>query len=277
MTGNVSNFSEEEFVKECIWIVEEAKKNNVTLRILGALAVYIHCSHSVDCLSLYTSVKRLGNNLATFTDMDLITYSSETKHVEKFFEKVLGFKPNLVLNALYGKRRSIYYHPSGSYYVDIFYDKLEFSHNVDFGSKTGKCRLEYDYPTITLADIVLEKTQINRINLKDILDLVVLFLGHDIGTKQEKEVIDGCYIATILSDDWGFWYDATNNLNNVKQYVSQLFLDKKLKKDSHNLITERVNRLLKMIDDAPKTKNWQKRAKIGTSKPWYREIEEVVR
>jgi len=113
--------------------------------------------------------------------------------------------------------------------------------------------------------------QIHQINLKDIVDLVILFAGHDVDTEFGRRV------ASILLEDWGFWYDATNNLNKVKKHAKAFHDDSKLSKKQYELTVGRIDKLLKIIDETPKTKNWQKRAKIGTSKPWYREVEEVAR
>jgi hypothetical protein len=161
--------------------------------------------------------------------------------------------------------------------VDVFLDKLEFSHEVIFGEKPGNGRLELSYPTITLGDIALEKLQIHFINRKDVVDLILLFLTHDVEGQESKDAIDGRQIATVLSDDWGFWYDATSNLDKVKSLTMTLTESAKVSEEQADIITQRINKLRKMIDDTPKTKNWEKRAKTGTSKPWYREIEEVVR
>jgi hypothetical protein len=38
-----------------------------------------------------------------------------------------------------------------------------------------------------------------------------------------------------------------------------------------------VDLLLKIIEEEPKSKNWMKRAKEGTSKKWWRDVEEIVR
>ncbi|MGC8949564.1 MAG: hypothetical protein ACP5OK_09545, partial [Thermoprotei archaeon] len=159
----------------------------------------------------------------------------------------------------------------------VFLNKLEFSHDVLFGEKPGSGRLELDYPTITLADIILEKLQIHFINLKDLIDLIVLFMGHDVSEHANKDMIDGEYIAKVLSDDWGFWYDAITNLNKAKSLAKTFLESGKLTEEQIKIIIERIDTLRKMIDNYPKTKNWEKRAKIGTNKPWYREVEEVVR
>jgi len=270
------SMSEEEFVDEAISIVEAAEKEGVVLRILGALAVHIHCRDDPRCLQLHKSLERLGKGKPMFTDLDLIGYKAQRKKIKKFFENQLKFISDRRLNVLFGSRRNIFYHPKNLYAVDIFFSKLEFSHDVNFGEKPGG-RLELDFPTITPTDIVLEKVQIHQINMKDIVDLAVLFLCHDLSTSDEKDKINCKYIAKILSDDWGFWYDAVNNLNKVKHFVSKFSEEGKMREDEAETVIKRVDELLKMTDEEPKTKNWIKRSKTGTKKMWYRPVEEVLR
>ncbi|MEM2384552.1 MAG: hypothetical protein QXX99_04375 [Candidatus Bathyarchaeia archaeon] len=267
---------EDQFAEESVSIIDKAAGQNIVLRILGALAVYMHCKHNEDAINIYKRIKRLGEDKPIFTDLDLVAYGKQRKHVIHFFERTLYFKPNLIINALFGSNRLIYYHPIGYFKVDIFFDKLEFSHDVRFGEGPGRGRLELDYPTISLADLALEKLQIHQINLKDIIDLMVLFMAHDVGTSKDREFIDGSYIANILADDWGFWYDATRNLNTVKSFAKKFYLEGKLTSEEQNIMMNRIDKLLKIIEEEPKTKNWLKRAKVGTSKPWYREVEEIT-
>jgi hypothetical protein len=247
------------------------------LRILGALAVYIHSLDKPECINAFKSLGRLGEGKPVFTDLDLIGYGKQRKEIIKLFEDELKFRPEPMINALFGDKRLIFYHPQGKYHVDVFLNKLEFSHDVNFGDKPGSGRLELDYPTITLADIVLEKLQIHYINLKDLVDLIILFMGHELSEEGGKDVIDGGYIAKILSDDWGFWYDATTNLEKTKELAKTLREKGKLSDEHMRIVMERIDKLRRIIDATQKTKNWQKRAKIGTNKPWYREVEEMVR
>jgi len=51
--------------------------------------------------------------------------------------------------------------------------------------------------------LLLEKTQIHQINRKDIVDLIVLFLGYGVSTSPQKENINGKYVAETLANDWG--------------------------------------------------------------------------
>ncbi|MHA1632658.1 MAG: hypothetical protein ACTSXC_07645 [Candidatus Freyarchaeota archaeon] len=277
MSGKGVSMSVEEFLNEAASIVERAQEENIILRILGALAVHIHCKDDARCAELHKSLERLGKGKPMFTDLDLIGYKAQRKHVKKFFDGKLKFVPDRRINALFGSKRNIFYHPKGRYAVDIFFSRLEFSHDVDFGEKPGKGRLELDFPTITPADIVLEKVQIHEINMKDIVDLIVLFLRHGLSVTEEKDKINCKYIAETLSDDWGFWYDAVNNLEKVKGFATKFSEERKMRKEEAETVIGRVDGLLKAIEEEPKTKRWIKRSKTGTKKIWYRPVEEVLR
>ena len=74
-----------------------------------------------------------------------------------------------------------------------------------------------------------------------------------------------------MSDDWGFYYTATHNLENVKNAtVGVAVLDDK----QRETICKKVDQVLQKIEDAPKSGNWKRRAKIGTQKPWYNLVED---
>jgi len=276
MATKFVSLPEEEFADEAIGIIEKARDRGIVLRILGALAVYIHSKHEKNALEIYRRIGRFGVDKPSFTDLDLAAYGKQRGDIVKLFEKELKFSYNVLMKAVFMNKRLIYFHPKNHYQVDIFFDKLEFSHDVVFGDKPGKGRLDLDYPTITLTDLVLEKIQIHQINLKDIVDLIIILYGHDISYKDEREYINGKYIAEILADDWGFWYDAVTNLNKVKFFTDKFHNEDKLTKEEKELITNRLSKLVKIIDEEPKTKKWRKRAEIGVSKPWYREVEEIL-
>ncbi|MGC8975735.1 MAG: hypothetical protein ACP5KB_06040 [Thermoprotei archaeon] len=264
-----------EFVKEAIRIVREAESKGIVIRILGALAIYIHSTHAPQALEIYERVGRFGAGKPLFTDLDLVAYSKQRNKVMNFFEKELGFKYDPLLRALFVQKRLIYYHPRGFYNVDIFFDKLEFSHDVYFGDRPGG-RLELDNPTITLADILLEKLQIHKINLKDLVDLIILLYSHDL-CEGSTECVDGKYVAKVLADDWGFWYDAKQNLEKVRMQVIKYAEESMIPNELKNNVIRKIDELNNLIDAEPKSRKRLERAKIGTSKPWYREVEEVVR
>ena len=265
---------DEVFIEDAYRIVNAAQEKGIIIRVIGAVAVRIHSKEFED---LHKRLGRLGEGKQNFSDIDFIGYKKQKKDIEKFFEKEIKFIPNKQINLLFGHKRLIYYHPEGYYHSDVFFDALEFSHDVYFGKKPGEGRLELDSPTITVTDLILEKTQIHEINEKDIKDLVVLFRAHEIGETDEKEVINAKYIAKVLANDWGFWYDATNNLKKVQSFSKKYLEEGKIDQEDYDDVIKKIDKLLEYIEREPKTKKWQKRAKKGTKEIWWRPVEEVER
>lgn len=261
------------FMEEAMKILSEARKTNIVLRVIGALAIKLHSLKHED---LYTKLKRLGENNPTFTDIDFVAYSKQRRELVKLFDK-MGYVPNMYIMAFYGSKRLLYYHPQRYCHIDIFLDKLEFSHDIFFGNEPGKGRLEIEELTISLADLVLEKVQIHKINEKDIKDLIILFHAHNLAETDEPEAINIKYIAKILADDWGFWFDATENLKKVLVYAKKYHEEGLITATVLEDVNHKISQLLATIDQEPKTKAWEKRAKIGTNKKWYRDVEELVR
>ena len=271
--GSFIEMDEQSFLAEAVRLVDVARARGIVLRILGAVGVYAHSLDS-NAAGLFGAVGRFEGRKQIFTDLDLAGYSGQRKEITNFFRE-MKFQPAGMVNALFGSRRMIFYHPTLGFQTDVFFDRLEFSHDVQFGERPGEGRLELDYPTVTLADLVLEKLQIHTINRKDLVDLVVLFAGHEIRSG-ERDSVDGKYISSVLSDDWGFWYDAVANLNKVRDFAGGMAA-RNILPETLSLASERVGQLLSLIEAAPKSAEWQKRARKGTAKKWYREVEEVSR
>jgi len=269
------DMKEDEFVKEAVELVEKARSRGVHLRILGSLGAYVRSVNN-GYGDVFRSLERFGGGKPLFTDLDLLGYNKQKGDITKFLRE-LNFKPDPLVNAMFGHKRMVFYHPDNRYHVDIFMNKLEFSHTVDFGDKPGSGRLELDFPTISATDIVLEKLQIHEINRKDLVDLIALFLVHDVQEQFNKETVDGGYIGKLLAEDWGFWYDATANLAKLKPLIEEFLKESKITAAQSQTAAERVEKLLNLIKQTPKSKNWEKRAKTGTNKRWYTEVEEIVR
>ncbi|MHA1593769.1 MAG: hypothetical protein ACTSXJ_05060 [Candidatus Baldrarchaeia archaeon] len=258
----------EVFLEEAQRIVDVLEENGIVARVMGAVAIRLH---SMDFADLHKRLERLGPGQPEFSDLDFMTYSKHRKNLRKIMEKELGYICDLRILHLAGWKRHIYYHKKWDFHVDFFFDKLEMAHDIDF-----RGRLEVDRPTIPLAEMLMEKLQIVQINEKDIKDSIVLLRAHQIGN-HDDDVINATRIATVLADDWGFWYTATTNLNKIKVFAQKYKENGLLSEEDLKDVTSKVDQLLKIIDETPKTKRWRKRAKQGTKKKWYRDVEEVVR
>lgn len=189
---------DQKILEDAVRIVEEAAKLKASLRILGALAIRIHCEEFIE---LQRKLKRLGSEDRNFTDIDLIGYGKERSKVRTLMEDILGYKYSQQFILMHGKERLIYYHPEDLYHVDVFFDKLRFSHDIDFGSSPEKGRLKLDFPTIPLADLLLEKLQIHEINEKDIKDIMLLLRAHTVGYEDQRETVNVKHVAQILAED----------------------------------------------------------------------------
>ena len=73
--GNFVQFSPEAFLEEAIGIIQKAQDKRICLRILGALAVYIHCERCPQYRDFFFTLGRLGEGKPIFTDLDVMGYS----------------------------------------------------------------------------------------------------------------------------------------------------------------------------------------------------------
>ena len=247
----------EEFIETAMRIVDGAKQQGNILRVIGATSLLIHVGKDTPILDVFKSYRKL-------TDIDFVTYRKCWSKIEGFFQEQ-EFQPNERFNALHGDKQ-LNFAGSDDLHADVFCDKLNMSHVIDF---TG--RLEQDYPTIPLADLLLEKMQIVRINEKDLKDTLLLLRTHELGN-DDKDVINASWVAHTLKDDWGFWYTVTGNLNKVNVQKNQYDW---LSTEDRAIVESRVSKLLGIIESEPKTSRWRFRARIGPRKKWYNDVEEL--
>lgn len=245
------------FETEAVRIVDAASEQGLALRVLGSLAFQLHCKQ-------YGYLqKELGR---AYTDIDYAGYSKEASSMAPFLKK-LGYEEDFEVNVLYAGQRMIFYHPENGLHIDIFFDRLDFCHEVNWSAG----RLGKDTPTLPLAEMLLEKMQIVKINEKDIIDTLMLLLEHPL-EDHDDETINIDLIANLCSKDWGLWRTVTMNLEKVAQ-LSQSY--SQLSQDAKNKIQDQVQKCLQTIDQFPKTTVWKIRSKIGDRIKWYQDVDEV--
>jgi hypothetical protein len=267
----------EVFIREAQEIVEKAKQEGIILRILGGLSIAIHCQ---EYREFAKRLGRIGTGVIEgqeYSDIDYVSYRNCRDKIKELFDKI-GYAKRRATLSTAASERQIYYHPKGWFYVDVFFDKLLVAnHPIDF-----KGRLELDYPTITVTDMLMEKLQMwEAFSLKDLKDCLLLLKAHEIKEKSEKEIIDASYIAKQLAQDWGFWYTVTTNLKKLRRFTSEIdrlgpeiqIDPKQIEKEDRNEIVGKIEALLERIDREPKPFGWKMRAKVGTKKKWYNPVE----
>jgi hypothetical protein len=239
-------------------IIQGAHERNVKLRLLGAIAFQLHCPK----YNFLTAKLR-----RELSDLDFAAYSAERQPIEKMMRE-FGYSDEPMITALFGYRRMIWDNKSNGMHVDVFFDKLDMNHEIDFDG-----RLELDTLTIPLADMLLEKMQIVHINEKDIVDTIMVLREHRVGNAA-PETIDAGYISKLLSSNWGFYYTVTTNLKTIEKALER-YPD--LTQEDRTDVQTKIVALLERLEKEPKTLSWKLRARVGPKTKWYKDVEEVNR
>lgn len=240
----------DEIEAEARRLVAVATDEDVALRLLGGLAVRIHCPG-----------RSLGAD-RDYSDVDFVTVETLAK-IQRVFEAA-RYEPFVRFNALHGHSRAIFYGLDDHLKVDVFMGGFTMCHDVPLAD-----RLDVDEPTVPLAELLLTKLQIVRLNAKDLLDLGVLLAEHPVGDG-DRETIDGERVASLCSRDWGLQHTVERGLDRLDAEIGTV-----LPADAAT-IRERVAELRRRLEAHPKTRKWRLRARVGERIPWYEEPDEVA-
>ena len=237
----------ESLADEADRILRTAAARGVTLRLLGGIAVVTRCPSA----SRPPFSRR-------YADIDLIAHRKETAKINSLF-KELGYKPRERFNALHGTR-FIFHDMKNMRRVDVFLDVFQMCHKFDF-----RDRLTLEARTISMSDLLSTKLQIVEINEKDIKDILVILLDHDVTEEESADKINSSYIAKLCAEDWGIYKTFTTNLDRIPEFAQRLSLDD----DQRAKIIGRAESLRKSIESAPKSMGWKMRATVGERRRWY--------
>ncbi len=244
------------FESELVRIINAGDQAGLLLRVLGSLAFHMHCPR-VGHLQA-----RMGR---AYTDIDFAAYSKQSGEIRALLTG-LGYQENREVFMVSAGQRAIFENPTNHLHLDVFYDKLDFCHEVRWAG-----RLEKDSPTIPLAELLLEKMQIVKINEKDVIDTIMLLVEHPLGD-DDAETINIALIARLCAADWGLWRTVTMNLDKVRRLTdgySQLTAEQKAR------VMAQGDAALKRIEAEPKPMAWRMRARVGDRVKWYKDVEEV--
>jgi len=228
-------------------LVEAAAKKAVLLRLLGGSAVRAICPSAADITLPPESL-----------DLDLAAYGRQRRLLDQVVES-LGYEPFQRFNALHGHRRLKYSRPDEGMSLDVFVDTFHMCHQLRFDG-----RLEKGDLSLPTADLLLSKLQIVQMDEKDLRDIYALLCDHELGRLGDVDEVDADYIASICTDDWGWYKTVTTNLQKSMELAAD-FLPEPYKE----IFLSRAQRLRGMIEAAPKSLRWQARAAIGEARRWY--------
>ena len=142
-------------------------------------------------------------------DIDLATRSKDRKNLTAILE-AQGYAGDRQYNALYGHKQLYFVDEARGRPVDVLIDRMEMCHRFEFAD-----RLAVDSPTVPLAEMLLSKIQIAKINRKDILDALALLSEYPIGAG-DAGAINVDRITKLTSNDWGWWRTVSGNLDKLR-------------------------------------------------------------
>jgi hypothetical protein len=230
-------------------IVRIAQENGVTLRVIGGLAIRLHCHgpHS--------------QHVRDYQDIDVFGFREEVDGLRAVFEK-MHYLPNRKYNMLYGATRLQFIHEESQKSVDVFLDKFIMDHTIDF-----RPRLRLDDLTIPITDLLLTKLQIEKLNEKDVKDIIAIVEDHELGYVNDHETLNLEYMTQLCSRDWGLHKTVTDNIRKIGTTTKTLGIE-----ENRNL-EQKLNSILNSLITAKKGLKWTIRNLIGERVKWYDEVE----
>lgn len=238
----------EEITEEAVRVLDAANADAIPLRLLGGLAIYLQSNSA----QTNEQLKR------AYKDLDFVVLAKFTGKTKALFAK-LGYSANKNYNALHGHQRLLFWDEQHGRQVDIFVDRMQMCHNIDFRS-----RLNIDTRTLSLADLMLTKLQIVEVNEKDMLDTMALFVDFDV--EDSEKGINATYISGLTGSDWGLQKTLETNLKKMKDFASE--------RNFTQQVQERIDKLLARMEKQPKSFSWKTRAMVGERVKWYELPEE---
>jgi len=149
--------------------------------------------------------------------------------------------------------------------LDVFVGEFEMCHRLPIAD-----RLYLEAETVPLAELLLTKLQVVRMNEKDVLDICAILIEHDVA-EADDDAVDGGHIARLLAADWGLWRTRKGTIASTKSHLGS----QPLSEEERGRIDRRLDALWERIEREPKSLRWKGRARLGERATWYQEPEEV--
>ncbi len=251
---------------EALRLISLADGRGLQVRLMGGLAFHAQAP------TWTARIDRDGR------DLDLATRNRDRKGLVELLVAE-GYTPDRQYNALYGHKQLYFMDVPRRRPVDVLVDSLEMCHRFEFAGRLGAM-----HPTLPLAELLLSKLQVVKLNRKDVLDALILLSEHPLGdadgtgeADEARAMINVRRITEITSSDWGWWRTVTGNLEKLQGFLAadvgpgDLDVGRPLRFDPASQIAA----LRAALDAASKSTKWKLRSRVGDRMPWYEEPEEI--
>ncbi len=229
-------------------LIDLAGEHGIVLRLVGGLAIRFLCPD-------------LPPRTREGQDLDLCSRRSTRRELSALLEGQ-GFEPDKMFNALNGDKQLYFANPGTGLTLDVLIEKLDMCHTLHFADRLE--RLPY---TLDPIDLLLSKLQIVELNEKDVDDCLRLLVSFGFADSDAADVMDLRVFREIVGDDWGWWKTVTLNLERIGHVLDEG--ERPAIAGGRLDPRDQLSVLARTAEDAPKSRRWRLRAKIGERKRWY--------
>jgi hypothetical protein len=242
-------------VEEAARLLAAARERDVPLRLLGGVAIQIMLGERMD--------ERFQRESA---DLDFLTTKRSGRAVEELLASA-GWEPERQFNALNGARRLLFEDAPSGHKIDVFVESFEMCHMLPLAE-----RMSVREDTLPAAELAMTKLQVVSLNTKDRNDLYALLHALEVAD-HDDDAINAVRISELTSGDWGLHHTFELNFARLRDGLAEVGLSE----PEQAAVRARIDALHEAIEQAPKSRGWRMRARIGERKRWYEEPEEIER
>lgn len=238
-------------------LVEAAAAEEVAMRVVGSAGIHLHCAPAAAAIE---SAKR------PCKDIDFVVRGGDRQRLRGLLED-RGYEVDRDLLVASEGTRFTFTHGESGICLDVFVDKMEFSHTIDLTERLG-----LHGRTVPIEDLLLQKLQVHDLTRNDLVDAVVLLATHPVGGDPgDPERIDPGYLSQLLSRDWGFHHTVLENLERIEAGLEGE--DRPTVADADE-VRARIAELREAIEAAPKSRGWRMRARVGERLQWWNDVDD---
>jgi hypothetical protein len=206
-------------------LVNAAKQKELTLRIIGGVAVYAMCPS----IATHPKLQR------TIMDVDFIAPRGDWRVLEQIFAV-----NDLKLRA---KEKESWVFEKDGLTVELC--------DPNFGFVNFARRLTLTTPTLPLTDLLLIKLSRCPFEERDIQDSIALLLDHGVARGEMEGQINQEYIARLCAHNWTLFHAVYDNTVTLEKN-----LDRYLEPAEARLVWQRVEVIQSDLDRQSKSFGW---------------------
>ena len=240
-------------LEEARRIVGVAEGEGIALRATGGVAIALVCPSA-----LRPPLAR------TYQDIDFVVSSKQSHSIKDVFVG-LGYEPAEEFNVLHGQHRLFFEDHRHKRLADVFLDQIEMCHKLDLRGRTSS-----PGPTLTAADLLLSKLQVVETNEKDYKDAIALLADHELTADESGISLER--LNGICANDWGWWRTVTMVAERTHKVAREMSRDAASGLDH---VPDRIRQLIGELEQAPKSRKWKMRARVGDRVRWHDEPEDI--